>query len=100
MSQKINAETLYESYEGLHNSTYDNQMVTVTGTVTYVGPDSYGLPSIEIGNPNDGKAWVICVVSDFAGAQSGNQIEITGHAEGFTQGVVVLKHCTVDEVSD
>ncbi|MDC4186785.1 hypothetical protein MK904_11875 [Loigolactobacillus coryniformis] len=89
MPQKISqvtSETLYESYTGLHDSIYDDQMVTVSGIAIYVGPDSYGLPCIELGNPVGNKTWVGCVVPDMGGVQTDDRVVITGNSEGFTQG--------------
>ncbi|ANZ60287.1 hypothetical protein AYR62_00510 [Secundilactobacillus paracollinoides] len=99
MTPELTAEDLFESYTGTHSSPYDGQMVTVSSQVTYVGPDSYGLPSIEMGNPSDGKLWVMAVVSDYDAVHEGNQVTITGNSTGFTQGGVVLKHSTIVEVA-
>jgi len=93
MAVELTGEELFDSYSGLHESEYDGQMVTVTGRVIYVGPDYYGLPSIELGNPNDDKTWVACVVDSTGDVATGNTITITGSSEGFTRGMVVLKHC-------
>ncbi|MFD1432832.1 OB-fold protein [Lacticaseibacillus yichunensis] len=82
---------LYNSfYAG--ESPYNDAIVTVTGTVSYVGPDSYGLPCVEFGDVTTGTARVACVIGD-TGLTVGERAAIIGHIEGFTQGMVVLKHC-------
>lgn len=93
MNEPIESTTLAQSYSGPHESIYDGQVVTVIGTVTYVGPDPYGLPGIEFG---DAKNRVLFVVDDFGGLEVGDSASITGHCEGFTRGMVVMKHCQIN----
>lgn len=88
----VTSETLYQSYTGPHASVYEQQQVTVTGTVQYTGPDPYGLPCIMLGSA-DSK--VLCVVANDAGLAVGDEAQITGNCEGFTQQMVVLKHCQI-----
>lgn len=95
---QVTSEDLFGSYSGLHDSIYDNQSLMVTGTLVYSGPDSYGLPCVEYGDSDTGQAWVACVLSGADQLSAGDRVNITGHVEGFTQGMVVLKHCSIDEV--
>lgn len=93
---KVTAEMLYHSYRGVHDSVYDQQTITVTGYVTFMGPDGYGLACVELGDRANDQPWVACVLEQ-APFTVHQLVTITGHVEGFTQRVVVLKDCAVNE---
>lgn len=89
----LTSTELYKSFPDYQNSPYNGATLTVTGTVSYVGPDSYGLPCIEFGDPATGRAEVAFITPNDDDLVVGQDGIITGHCEGFTQGMVILKHC-------
>jgi monoterpene epsilon-lactone hydrolase len=82
---------------------YKNKIVTITGVVVYVGPDVYGLPSIELSDKKDGAAMALCVlpVSDYLKLRKyskGQTLVITGEARDlYKESIVIVKECKIIE---
>lgn len=82
---------------------YKNKIVTVKGVVVYVGPDVYGLPSIEISDKKEGASMALCVlpVSDYLKLRKyskGQTLVITGEARDlYKESIVIVKECKVVE---
>lgn len=96
MTETIDCQTLYASFANAADSPYNDEMFTVTGTITYIGPDSYGLDCIIFGDPNIQKAFVAFITPNDAGLEVGEEATISGHCEGYTQDMVILKHCHIE----
>lgn len=85
---------------------YKNKIVTLKGVVVYVGPDVYGLPSIELSDKKDGAPMALCVlpVSDYLKLRKfskGQTLVITGEARDlYKESILIVKDCKiVDEKS-
>lgn len=82
---------------------YKNKIVTLKGVVVYVGPDVYGLPSIELSDKKDGTSMTLCVlpVSDYLKLRKfskGQTLVITGEARDlYKESILVVKECKVEE---
>lgn len=83
---------------------YKNKIVTITGVVVYVGPDVYGLPSIELSDKKDGSPMALCVlpISDYLKLRKyskGQTLVITGEARDlYKESIVIVKECkTIEE---
>lgn len=85
---------------------YKNKIVTLKGVVVYVGPDVYGLPSIELSDKKDGAPMALCVlpVSDYLKLRKfskGQTLVIKGEARDlYKESILIVKDCKiVDEKS-
>ncbi len=80
---------------------YLNKTVTVSGIVTYIGPDMYGLPSVELSEDVGVATQVICVFA-FANylklrkVTTLHQAVITGTVVGtFGENTIVMNECRI-----
>lgn len=100
--EPVAARALYETDAAEAARTYADKPVVVKGIATYIGPDVYGLPSIELSDTPDGKSYVLCVLpfNDFfklGDFKAGQELTVSGEfRRGSVDGkIVVLKQCVV-----
>ena len=96
--EPISARALFEMDTAESAQTYKDNPVVVKGFVVYVGPDVYGLPSVELSDKPGGESYVLCVlpygdVFKLGDFQKGQALTMTGEFRGGGGGSkrVVLK---------
>ena len=60
-TNKIEAKTLYDAFKQGNGDQHKKKM-TISGIATYVGPDVYALPSVELSETKDVSGRVLCVL--------------------------------------
>nr|WP_071131545.1 hypothetical protein [Enterococcus timonensis] len=101
MLEKITSSELYNRYkDGPDAKSQSAEKILVEGIATYLGPDMYGLPSIEFGTSKNDGANILCVLAEpeYANVKIGSKVTILGNFYGFVQKTVVMKKCEVKEV--
>lgn len=97
---EINAFNLQNAFQKEENP-YKGKIVIITGVVTHVGPDVYGLPSIELSDKAGGKMYVLCVLPaldylKLRKVSKGDKVRISGEARGLhSDDFVVVKNCRI-----
>ena len=59
--ERIEAKALYDAFKQNNGEQY-LKTLEISGIVTYVGPDTYALPSVELSESEGGKSRVLCVL--------------------------------------
>ena len=100
----VDSEELFQQHAG-KSEDYgaQPQAVTVRGPITYVGPDMFGLPCIELGDEQGGATRVNCVFSDldYSSIPESGHATISGTDEGYAYEQVVVKQAhLVSTVAD
>ena len=102
----VNASAIWDKYDKDPNkftATYDGEMETVTGVVTYIGQDSHGTPSMEISDTEDGTSYVLGVFGSYdemSSASVGDTVTITGSFHIMSsENMVVLKRCEIQAIA-
>lgn len=65
IDKTMNLKELHDAFENNESTAlkkYGEKIVEIQGYVTYVGPDIYGLPSIELSDLKGGKTLALCVL--------------------------------------
>ncbi len=104
----IAAKGLYDAF--VNNKTqaekeYGNKTMKITGVASFVGPDVYGLPSVELSEVKGGKSRVLCVLpfSDYLKLRrvsKGDAVVIEGEVRSIYEKdqTIVVKECKIVEV--
>lgn len=103
MNNIISSEDLYGSYiNGSDPQENYGDTITLEGIATYVGPDMFGLPSIEFGPSQNHDTNTLAVLDEpeYKNVEVGKDVVVTGELRGFTSGLVLLKNCEVESVGD
>ncbi len=81
---------------------YGNKTMKISGFAVYVGPDIYGLPSVELSEEKDGKSRALCVLpfADYLKLRrvsKGDQVVIEGEVRSLydKDQTVVVKECKI-----
>ena len=108
MERTVDAKTLWTAFSTNNDKAakdYSGEWV-ITGYASYVGPDPYALPSVEVTNVKGGKSQVMCVLpfSDYLKLRKvskGDRVVIAGHPLGYYDKgrQVVTKQCQILEVN-
>ena len=101
----IEAKVLYDAFkEG--NGDQHKKTMRIAGIATYVGPDVYALPSVELSETKDAKGRVLCVLpfSDYLKLRKvskKDRVVMEGDVRGFADeyDIVVVKQCKIVEVN-
>ena len=99
----VTALELYSGDIEEWKETYAGQPVVVRGIATYVGPDQFGLPSVNLSDTAEGETYVLCVLpfSDFfklGDVAVGQEATFSGELRGRVgDGFILLKNCTIVE---
>ena len=81
--------------------------VNISGYAVKVGPDVYGLPSVEVSESKDGRARTLCVLpfTDYLKLRhvhKGDKVMINGEVRGYVPqyDVILMKQSTIKIVND
>ncbi len=84
---------------------YSKKVMTITGVAIFVGPDIFGLPSIELSEKKNGKSYALCVLplTDYLKlltVSKGDEVVMKGEVRSiYDKGqTVVVKECKIMEV--
>ncbi len=104
----IAAKELYDAFakdKAQAEKEYRLQTMKISGFVTYVGPDPYTLPSIELSEKKGGKSRVLCVLpfSDYfqlRRVSKGNEVVMEGEVRSLYEKdqTIVVKECKIIEI--
>ena len=104
-TNKIEAKVLYDAFKQHKEEPYKKKM-QISGIATYVGPDVYALPSVELSETAGVKGRVLCVLpfSDYLKLRKvskKDRVVMEGNVLGFTDeyDIVVVKQCKIIEVN-
>lgn len=104
-TNKIEAKTLYDAFKQGNGDQHKKKM-TISGIATYVGPDVYALPSVELSETKDVSGRVLCVLpfSDYLRLRKvskKDRVVMEGNVLGFSDehDIVVVKQCKIIEVN-
>lgn len=104
-TNKIEAKTLYDAFKQGKEEPYKKKM-QISGIATYVGPDVYALPSVELSESKDVKGRVLCVLpfSDYLKLRKvskKDRVTMEGNVLGFADeyDIVAVKQCKIIEVN-
>lgn len=104
-TNKISAIDLYKAFKENREEPY-KKIMQISGIATYVGPDVYALPSIELSETPNVSGRVLCVLpfSDYLKLRKvskGDTVTMEGNVLGFSEkyDIVVVKQCTIVEVN-
>ena len=81
--------------------------INVSGYAVKVGPDVFGLPSVEVSESKDGQARVLCVLPfmdylKLRHVRKGDRVMINGEVRGYVpqHDVILMKQSTIKIVND
>ena len=101
---RISAKDLYDAYKQGNGKAYEKRM-EIEGVATFVGPDPYALPSVEVAESADATSCVLCVLpfSDYLKLRKVSKkdhVIMRGNVLGFADryDYVVVKQCEIVEV--
>ena len=104
-TNKIEAKALYDAFKQGKAEPYKKRM-QISGIATYVGPDVYALPSVELSESKDVKGRVLCVLpfSDYLKLRKvskKDRVTIEGNVLGFADeyDIMVVKQCKIIEIN-
>ena len=104
-TNKIEAKTLYDAFKRGKADAYKKTM-RIAGIATYVGPDVYALPSVELSETKDVPGRVLCVLpfGDYLKLRKvskKDRVVMEGNVLGFADkyDIVVVKQCKIIEVN-
>ncbi len=104
-TNKIEAKTLYDAFKQGKAEPFKKRM-QISGIATYVGPDVYALPSVELSETKDVSGRVLCVLpfSDYLKLRKvskKDRVTMEGNVLGFSDeyDIVVVKQCRIIEIN-
>ena len=104
-TDKIEAKALYDAFKQGKEEPFKKRM-KISGIATYVGPDVYALPSVELSETKDVKGRVLCVLpfGDYLKLRKVSKkdhVVMEGNVLGFSDeyDIVVVKQCKIVEVN-
>ena len=104
-TNRIEAKALYDAFKQGKEQPYKKKM-QISGIATYVGPDVYALPSVELSETKDASGRVLCVLpfSDYLKLRKvskKDRVVMEGNVLGFSEeyDIVVVKQCKIIEVN-
>ena len=81
--------------------------VNISGYAVKVGPDVYGLPSVEVSESKDGRARALCVLPfmdylKLRHVHKGDKVVINGEVRGYVPeyDIILMKQSTIKIVND
>ena len=102
---KIEAKVLYDAFKNDAAEPYKKRM-KISGIATYVGPDVYALPSVELSETETATGRVLCVLpfGDYLKLRKVSKkdhVVMEGNVLGFADkyDIVVVKQCEILEVN-
>lgn len=104
-TNKIEAKALYDVFKQGKGEQHKKRM-QISGIATYVGPDVYALPSVELSETKDASGRVLCVLpfGDYLKLRKvskKDRVVMEGSVLGFSDehDIVVVKQCKIIEVN-
>lgn len=107
--KKVTATELYDAYRNNGDEaekTYRMKTMVISGVAVKVGPDVYGLPSVEVAGKADDKCKALCVLpfTDYLKLRhvsKKDRVEIQGEVRGYAEeyDLVVVKQCKIITVN-
>lgn len=104
-TKQIEAKELYDAFKNGNEEAYKGHC-RISGIATYVGPDVYGLPSVELSETNTASGRVLCVLpfTDYLKLRKvskKDRVIMEGNVMGFADeyDIVVVKRCEIVEVN-
>ena len=104
-TNRIEAKVLYDAFKQGNGDQHKKKM-QISGIATYVGPDVYALPSVELSETEDVSGRVLCVLpfSDYLQLRKvskKDRVVMEGNVLGFSDehNIVVVKQCKIIEVN-
>ena len=104
-TNKIEAKALYDVFKQGKGEQHKKRM-QISGIATYVGPDVYALPSVELSETKDASGRVLCVLpfGDYLKLRKvskKDRVVMEGSVLGFSDEhhIVVVKQCKIIEVN-
>lgn len=107
--EQITAISLYDAYRdntALAEETYGMKTMLISGIAVKVGPDVYGLPSVEVASKEDERCKVLCVLpfTDYLKlrkVKKRDSVIIQGEVRGFAEqyDLVVVKQSKIVSVN-
>ena len=101
----IEAKVLYDAFKQGNGDRHIKKMM-ISGIATYVGPDVYALPSVELSETKEASGRVLCVLpfSDYLKLRKvskKDRVVMEGNVLGFSDeyDIVVVKQCKIIEVN-
>lgn len=99
--KSITAVALYQAFRSNKAEPYKKTM-DISGVATFVGPDPYALPSVELAEAKGKTSRVLCVLplKDYLRLRhvsKGDQVVMQGEVRGFSDehDYVVVKNCKI-----
>lgn len=99
---EINASKIWDKYNQDPDNktpTYDGNLETATGVITYIGKDDHGTDSMQISDTKDGTSYVLGVfgsAEEMSKVSVGDTVTITGNFHIMSShNMVVLKNCKI-----
>ena len=103
-NERIEAKALYDAFKQKNEKQYLKRL-DISGIVTYVGPDVYALPSVELSESEGGKSRVLCVLpfTDYfklTKVSKTDRVVMKGNVLLFSDeyDIVVVKKCEFVEI--
>lgn len=107
-TNEISAIDLYKYFKE-NNENRENhykKIKQISGIATYVGPDVYALPSVELSEEQNVSGRVLCVLpfSDYLKLRKvskGDYVTMEGDVRGFSKqyDIVVVKQCRISKIN-
>lgn len=104
-TNKIEAKALYDVFKQGKGEQHKKRM-QISGIATYVGPDVYALPSVELSETKEASGRVLCVLpfGDYLKLRKvskKDRVVMEGSVLGFSDehDIVVVKQCKIIEVN-
>lgn len=104
-TNKIEAKALYDVFKQGKGEQHKKRM-QISGIATYVGPDVYALPSVELSETKEASGRVLCVLpfGDYLKLRKvskKDRVVMEGNVLGFSDehDIVVVKQCKIIEVN-
>lgn len=105
-TNKIEAKALYDVFKQGKGEQHKKRM-QISGIATYVGPDVYALPSVELSETKEASGRVLCVLpfGDYLKLRKvskKDRVVMEGSVLGFSDehDIVVVKQCKIIEVNE
>lgn len=107
--EEIAAIALYDAFRADDNAArakYGMKMMNISGVAVKVGPDVYGLPSVEVASKSGESCKALCVLPfldylKLRKVSKGDRVVIKGEVRGYASeyDLVVVKQCEIVSVN-
>lgn len=102
----ITASALYQTFRNNKAEPYSMKVMQISGVATFVGPDPYALPSVELAEAKGKHSRVLCVLpfGDYLKLRhvsKGDHVVMQGEVRGYSKehDYIVVKNCKILKVN-